>query len=359
MADTMKAPALTGPQGLGSRAWTAPGAMDGLKQADVSGHFPPVLLLVVPRGEGSALLLDLAQSLLCPNSKDLLACGICPDCKRFAAGHPRLHWLLPQVSEEMAQKIEPYGPEWILKDPWTAAIPPVSAQIPVGGEGTDPTYPMMVAGVRGLAGRLAMSERENRVVLVPYADQLNQSSSNALLKLLEEPPDRTYFLLAASATERVLPTIRSRCFLQPVPPLSPARIEEFLKIRGVSESVAKEASTRCLGRVGAALALCSDESRAVRARAREWLGICRGSDAEKALSWIMECEELQAKDRRASQVLLETALGELEGGLASMDPRETESFERIRLGLEQALRAIAQHARPQMALTGAWLGIHA
>jgi len=348
MADTMK-----------ERAWTAPGTLDGLRQAAGSGHFPPVLLLLVPRGEGAALLLDLAQALLCPDAADLRACGICPDCRRFVSGHSRLHWLLPQVSEDMAQKIEPYGPEWILKDPWTAAQPPLSAQIPVGGEGTDPTWPMMVAGVRGLAGRLAMSERENRVVLVPYADQLNQSSSNALLKLLEEPPNRTYFLMAAPAAERVLPTIRSRSFLQPVPPLPPSRIAQFLESRGVSASVAVEASTRCLGRPGTALALCSDDAQAVRGRAREWLDICRGRDAERALAWILESEELQAKDRRASQLLLETALGELEGGMESLDPGQAESLEGIRAGLEQALRAISQHARPQMALTGAWLGLHA
>jgi len=348
MADTM-----TG------RAWIAPGTLDGLRQAAESGRFPPVLLLLVPRGEGAALLLDLAQALLCPQARDLRACGTCPDCRRFASGHSRLHWLLPQVSEEMAQKIEPYGPEWILKEPWTAALPPLSAQIPVGGEGTDPTWPMMVAGVRGLAGRLAMSERENRVVLVPYADQLNQNSSNALLKLLEEPPDRTYFLMAAPAAERVLPTIRSRSFLQPVPPLPPSRVVEFLKARGVPESVAEEVSTRCLGRPGAALALCSDEARAVRARAREWLEVFRGRDAERALSWILESEELQAKDRRASQLLLETALGELEGGMEFRDAREADAAEGMRAGLEQALRAISQHARPQMALAGAWLGLHA
>jgi len=370
MADTMKerasttpqgpdSRASTAPQGLDSRAWTAPGTLDGLVQAAASGHFPPVLLLVVPRGEGTALLLDLAQALLCPDSTELRACGNCPDCRRFISGHSRLHWLLPQVSDDMAQKIEPYGPEWILKDPWKAALPPVSAQIPVGGEGTDPTYPMMVAGLRCLAVRLAMSERENRVVLVPYADQLNQSSSNALLKLLEEPPDRTYFLMAAAAAERVLPTIRSRSFLQPLPPSSPKRIEEFLKTRGVTESVATEVSTRCLGRPGSALAMCSDESRTVRLRAREWLDICRGRDAEKALAWILESDELQAKDRRASQLLLETALGELGGEPASLDPREAESMEKVRSSLEQALRGISQHARPQMALTGAWLGIHA
>lgn len=341
-----------------ARALIAPGTLDGLRQAAQSRRFPPVLLLTVPRGEGSALLLDLAQGLLCPNAVELSACGNCPDCKRFVSGHPRLHWLMPQVSEDMAQKIEPYGPEWILKDPWAAAPPPNSAQIPVGGDNTDPTYPMMVAGVRGLAGRLAMSERENRVVLVPYAEQLNQSSSNALLKLLEEPPERTYFLMATPAVDRVLPTIRSRSFLQAVAPLSPERIEAFLVGRGVSAQAAREASVRCLGRPGAALGLCSEGARSMRVRAREWLALCRGRDPEKALAWIMESEELQAKDRKVPQHLLEAALGELEADLSrSVDPLEVDGTERIRRSLEQALRDIAQYARPQMALTGAWLAL--
>jgi len=45
--------------------------------------------------------------------------------------------------------------------------------------------------------------------------------------------------------------------------------------------------------------------------------------------------------------------------MESLDPGQAESLEGIRAGLEQALRAISQHARPQMALTGAWLGLHA
>lgn len=341
------------------RCPTAPGAMDGLRQAADHGRFPSVLLFSAPRGEGTPLLLDVAQALLCKSSQELRACGQCPDCKRFVNGHPRLFWLLPQVSEDMASKIEPYGPEWILKDPWKVALPPPSAQIPVGGENTDPTYPMMSAGVRGLAGKLSMSEREARVILIPFAEQLNQSSSNALLKILEEPPERTYFLLGAPSPERVLPTIRSRSILQVVPPLSPDRVVAFLTGRGVSPDAAQEASARCLGRPGAALALCSEESRAVRGRAREWLQLCKGNDAEKALSWILESDELQAKDRRPAQLLLETALGELEGGLPSLTSTDVERVERIRRGLEQALRDISNHARPQMAYAGAWLGLNA
>ncbi len=342
------------------RACTAPETLSGLRAAASQGRFPSVLLLTISRGEGTPLLLDLAQALLCRNSTDLVACGNCPDCRQFASGHSRVLWLLPNVSEEMAQKIEPYGPEAILKDVWKVATPPPSAQIPIGGENTDPTYPMMVAGVRGLAGRLAMSEKFNRVVLVPFAEQLNQASSNALLKILEEPPDRVYFLMAAPAAERVLPTIRSRSFLQAVPPLSVQRVESFLVSRGVDAQTAREAAARSLGRPGAALALCSPEAREARKRAIQWIEICRGHDAEAAFSWIQESEELSAKDRRPSQTLLETALGELEERLRSTTDRpEIEALDALRQSMEKALKDISNHAKPQMAFVASWIGAHA
>ncbi len=348
MADTMT-----------TRGLTPAGAFDGLVAAMANGRFPGALLLTAPRGEGLPFLLDMAQGLLCQKPSGLEPCGECPDCKRFRTGHARLYWLLPQVSEEMAQKIEPYGPEFVLRDAWSVALPPPSAQIPIGGEGTDPTYPMMVAGVRGLAGKLAMSERERRIVLVPFAEQLNQSSSNALLKILEEPPSGVHFLLGAPSPDRVLPTIRSRSTLQNLVPSSHEQVVAFLRTRKVSEKAAQDAAKRAMGRPREALEFSSPALEPVRERAREWIGLCRHRDAEKAIGWILASEELQAKDRRASQLLLETALVELASEVGTTKPEELDLLERIRKGTEQALLDITQHARPQMAMTGAWLGLHA
>ena len=59
-----------------------------------------------------------------------------------------------------------------------------------------------------------------RVVIVDTADDMNANAANALLKSLEEPPPRTVFLLLTSEPGRLLPTIRSRCRLMPLAPLS-------------------------------------------------------------------------------------------------------------------------------------------
>ena len=63
-----------------------------------------------------------------------------------------------------------------------------------------------------------------RVAIVDAADELNRSSANALLKIIEEPPERSVFLLVAHRPARILPTIRSRCRKLALEPLQPEEI---------------------------------------------------------------------------------------------------------------------------------------
>ena len=69
-----------------------------------------------------------------------------------------------------------------------------------------------------------------RVVIVDAADDMNRQAANALLKMLEEPPAKTLFLLISHAPGRLLPTIRSRCRRLPLAPLDPASVEAALQI---------------------------------------------------------------------------------------------------------------------------------
>ena len=70
-----------------------------------------------------------------------------------------------------------------------------------------------VEDVRKINGFMALTPAEGgwRVVVVDGAEELNQASANALLKILEEPPPRAILLLVCAAPGRLLPTIRSRC----------------------------------------------------------------------------------------------------------------------------------------------------
>ncbi|WP_299963496.1 DNA polymerase III subunit delta' [uncultured Roseobacter sp.] len=72
---------------------------------------------------------------------------------------------------------------------------------------------IVVDDIRALAGffQLSATDGGRRVVIVDAADEMNPSAANALLKMLEEPPDRATLLLISHQPSRLLPTIRSRC----------------------------------------------------------------------------------------------------------------------------------------------------
>lgn len=90
---------------------------------------------------------------------------------------------------------------------------------------------IVVADVRAVTPfmRLTSSEGGWRVVVVDCADEMNLNAANALLKILEEPPDNALLLLVSHSPSRLLPTIRSRCRGLAMRPLSPDRVEALLR----------------------------------------------------------------------------------------------------------------------------------
>lgn len=83
--------------------------------------------------------------------------------------------------------------------------------------------------VRAMINKMQMSSMSGdwRVVLIDSVDQLNTSASNAILKLLEEPPEKTLFLLVVHQLANVLPTVRSRARVEKMRPLSISELREL------------------------------------------------------------------------------------------------------------------------------------
>ncbi|MDE2578448.1 MAG: DNA polymerase III subunit delta' [Hyphomicrobiales bacterium] len=120
----------------------------------------------------------------------------------------------------------------------------------------------------------AAAEGGWRICIVDAADDLNRASANALLKLIEEPPEKSLFLLISHSPGRLLPTIRSRCRRLPMEALSEgdiARVVHSLgapwsdhKEKDVAEAAASangsaQEALRLLGRVNAASARLTEE----------------------------------------------------------------------------------------------------
>ena len=180
------------------------------------GQLPHALLLRGTQGIGKLAFGEaLARALLCEKpAADGLACGRCASCGWMEQGsHPDFRRLEPESlaeqndGEQSGEKKEK-----------------ASAQIPV-------------EQVRGLAGFINVSSHRGgaKVVLIHPAEALNVHAANALLKGLEEPPPRTYFLLVAHRWNQLLPTIRSRCQDVSLPKPSVEAARGWLKEQGVRD----------------------------------------------------------------------------------------------------------------------------
>ena len=156
-------------------------------------RLPHAYLLIGREHTGkTAFARHLAQALLCEHPGSLHEpCGQCPSCHLFAQdAHPDFYLLTPEqpeTGETTARKLQQ------IKIDAVRAI----------------LEPLQQTSVRG--GR--------RVVCISPAESMNVQAANALLKMLEEPPEAVVFILVSHNADRVLPTIRSRCraLLLPAP----------------------------------------------------------------------------------------------------------------------------------------------
>ena len=124
-----------------------------------------------------------------------------------------------------------------------------------------------VDDVRRISNFMSLTPAEGgwRVVVVDGAEELNQTSANALLKVLEEPPPRAVLLLVCTAPGRLLPTIRSRCRRLRLEPLGHEAMERLLAIHlpDLAENERGRLATVAEGSPGRALMLAEEEGLAI------------------------------------------------------------------------------------------------
>lgn len=121
---------------------------------------------------------------------------------------------------------------------------------------------ILVDDVRGVRGFLRMTAGEGgwRIVVIDSADEMNVNAANAVLKVLEEPPDRSLLLLVSHNPGRLLPTIVSRCRRLTLRPPAPAEISAFLadNLPDVPAETASVLASLAGGSIGAAIDLAEN-----------------------------------------------------------------------------------------------------
>jgi DNA polymerase-3 subunit delta' len=168
--------------------------------------------------------------------------------------------------------------------------------------------------VRDLVRRSALAPvgRRWQILVVEDADRLTEQAGNALLKAIEEPTDRTVWMLCAPTVEDVLPTIRSRSRLVSLTTPTAADVAEFLvRVDGVEAGLAAYAARASQGHIGRARALARDDD--VRDRRTRVVSI------PARLTSLGDC-------LRAATELTETAKTEAEAITDALDARERQQL---------------------------------
>jgi DNA polymerase-3 subunit delta' len=242
-----------------------------LARAVQSQCLPQVLVLSGPAGVGKQrLALWLAQLVLCDGAREE-PCGTCRACRLVGGlAHPDVHWFVP-VQRPKASETDKQIEE--ASQALAAALEERRNQ-PLYAP-SDGMASHGIASVRLLLRRAALTSVEGgrRVFILGEADRLvsqeaSQEAANALLKLLEEPPQGSLFVLTTVDAQRLLPTIRSRAIMLRVGGLPDADVRGFLAAHMRPAPATAELDRRVAaadGSIGRALAVGDQSGRAQQA----------------------------------------------------------------------------------------------
>jgi DNA polymerase-3 subunit delta' len=216
------------------------------------GQLGPALLVTGPRGVGKETFAFWVARLLLCRAGGERPCGVCSSCTRIATlGHPDVHWFFP-VPPESA----PFGEaEWvrllerIRRDPLDPSLTRFSQPA---------SFRMhQASAIRRLAGARPFEDGARVFILGDYERNPSDQVHNALLKVLEEPPPRTTFVLTAARVPSLPETILSRCRRVRLGPLSGEEMETFLAqaverggLEPPAEAARRDALARAEGRPG-------------------------------------------------------------------------------------------------------------
>ena len=204
-------------------------AAQQLRDAIDNDRMPHALLISGREGSGAlTLALTAAQYILCENhTADGEPCERCPHCLQIhKLQHPDLHFAFPVVNrkgqsgDDSAVSLD-YITEWrdiLLRHPdmtYTDWVKFISDE----GKNAQIYKAESSSIIRILSTK--PYESDKRVMIIWLPEKINETASNKLLKIIEEPYPKTFFLLVSNDPDRVLGTILSRCQRLNIPPLDP------------------------------------------------------------------------------------------------------------------------------------------
>ena len=247
-----------------------------LRQAVLNGRVPHAQLFAGVSGIGKLqLALAYAQYLNCPHRTEQDSCGQCPTCLQFAKlQHPDLHFVFPIVKTDAGDICDAFLEPWreiILTqhyfdlDDWHKAL------------GVETKQSMIYEKESGeIMRKLSLKPYGEgyKIMIIWQPEKMNADCANKLLKMLEEPAEKTIFLLVSEHPEQLLATIQSRVQTIRVPRLETETIATALQQKGIDATKVNDIARIANGSYLAALKK-ADETEANQQELHDFIELFR------------------------------------------------------------------------------------
>ena len=246
--------------------------------------------LLFAGNEGSAnlaLTLAFTAYLNCTNRNGGDSCGNCPSCNKISKLiHPDVHFIFPvapakgKTGKDVVS--DTFITEWrnfLLNSPYSG---PYEWSLEFGGENKQLNISREES--RNILKKLVLKSFEGtfKVMIIWLPEYMHPSAANALLKILEEPPERTVFLLVSNDYERIISTILSRVQQIRIRPFNRSEITEFLaRNHSIENTRATQIAAISDGNLNQAINLIDEVEDETLEMFRDWMRICFLHDGTK------------------------------------------------------------------------------
>jgi len=269
-----------------------------LKQNVQSGRIPHAQMFLGPEGSGKLVLAwAYAQYLSCENRNAEDSCGICGSCHKISKLiHPDLHFTYPTIGPKALSSS--FMAKWrptLEENPYLNVFDWLKVLDNENKQGN-----ITVDECRDIIRRLSMKSFESEYkFLILWMPEYLGNSGNTLLKLLEEPPAKTIFLLVAEDQEEIIGTIRSRVQLVKVPRFSDEATKLYLETHHLaSGEQADMIAFLSEGSLNRAIELSAAEDTSFFTSFRTWLLACYYVKIADMLKWAETTAQLGRENQK-------------------------------------------------------------
>lgn len=269
------------------------------RQMVTSDRLPHALLLLCAPGSGGlALALGLAQYLLCERAEGQAdACGECKHCNKASKLiHPDLHFSFPTVGTKVVS--DNLLPQWraaLAANPYMEVndwLQHIGAENKQGNINKDECL--------NIIRKLSLKSYESaRKIMVLWLPEYLGNEGNRLLKVIEEPPENTVFILVSENQELILNTILSRCQLVKVNALSDEDVTSGLVAKfGIGEDQAAALAQLAAGNFNDALKMAGQDENDQAVRFLNWMRVCYKGTPKEIVGWVDEFAGLGRENQK-------------------------------------------------------------